>query len=84
MLAIRCDARCSRGPTHGDGDSGGLGSLADFELALRCKGLDDSDVMVVYGNFDIIYGPSHACFSTLHHPHTPCDMLYFVLMLVGC
>lgn len=31
-------------------NTGGLGSLADFELALRCKGLDDSDVMVVSGD----------------------------------
>ena len=22
--------------------------------------------------------------SALHHPHAPCDVLYFVSMLIGC
>lgn len=26
--------------------AGGLGAVADFELALRCKGIDTGDVMV--------------------------------------
>eukprot|EP00039_Didymoeca_costata_P022849 m.5353 g.5353 ORF g.5353 m.5353 type:complete len:619 (+) comp3281_c0_seq1:104-1960(+) len=36
-------------------NTGGLGAVADFELALRCKGIDTGDVMVVSG--DMLFEP---------------------------